>query len=203
MKQKHTILFFIVVIVVPFSVFGVVKWYQNRFTTLPVLGGANHTISDFHFRNQYNSESTIKDWNNKIVVANFFFTHCTSVCPKMMYQLKRVQAYADKNILIVSFTVDPERDSVQRLKEYADQFGICRNWHLLTGDKKDLYRFARNDLMVVATDGDGDTEDFIHSENVVLIDPQKRIRGYYKGTDENEMNELVGDIEKLRKELIK
>lgn len=203
MQQKHTLLFLIVVIIIPFSVYGVVKWYQNRFTALPVLGPPNHIVSDFYFRTQYNSKSTIQDWKNKIVVANFFFTHCSSICPKMMYQLKRVQAYADKNILLASFTVDPERDSVQRLKEYADQFGITRNWYLLTGNKKDLYRFARNDLMVVATDGDGGADDFIHSENVVLIDPQKRIRGYYKGTDEREMNALVSDIEKLKKEFSK
>jgi protein SCO1/2 len=87
---------------------------------------------------------------------------------------------------------------VGKLKNYADHMGIGSNWHLLTGDKIELYRFARKDLMIVATDGDGGPSDFIHSENLVLIDPTGRIRGYYKGTDEGEVNALIHDIDKLK-----
>jgi protein SCO1/2 len=117
----------------------------------------------------------------------------------MMYQLKRVQAYGGKNILLCSFTVDPERDSSTRLADYAKLMGIRNNWLLLTGEKKELYRFARKDLLVVATDGDGGPADFIHSDNLVLIDAHKKIRGYYQGTDENQVNQLIRDIQKLNK----
>lgn len=199
MKSQKTIyLFVIAVIVVPLTVFGITRWYETNIQRLPVLGPENHFVGKFRFQDQsgkYNDEET---WKGKIVVADFFFTSCPAVCPRVAYQLKRVQAYGDKNILISSFTVDPERDGVGKLKIYADRTGIGSNWHLLTGDKIELYRFARKELMVVATDGDGGPADFIHSESLVLIDPLKRIRGYYKGTDEAEVNRLIHDIDKLK-----
>jgi protein SCO1 len=197
---KGIYLFVITVIVVPLSVFGITQWYEKHIQKLPVLGPENHVISAFHFKDQTGQWVDNQLWNGKIVVADFFFTSCPAVCPKVVYQLKRVQAYADKNILISSFTVDPERDTVGKLKNYAARMGIGSNWHLLTGEKIALYRFARKDLMIVATDGDGGPADFIHSENLVLIDPMGRIRGYYKGTDEREVNGLIYDIEKLKVE---
>jgi protein SCO1 len=201
MKSNWTIWLFVVgVVAIPLSVFAVVKWYEKEFQLLPVLGDKGHTIENFSFKSQDNLTITRKDWNNKIVVANFFFTHCISVCPKMMAQLKRVQAAGGTNLVISSFTVDPERDSVEWLKTYADRFGIQNNWLLMTGDKKALYRFARKDLLVVATDGDGGPNDFIHSENLVLIDPRNRIRGFYKGTSEADVDRLMNDIKKLQAE---
>jgi protein SCO1 len=189
--------FFIVVILAPVVVFGLVKWYEQMFNPLPVLGPEDHIVHDFSLQNQEGKNVNIDAWKGKIVVANFFFTHCPSICPKMIYQLKRVQAYAKKKVVIASFSVDPERDSVERLRHYADQAGIKENWMLLTGDKKQLYRFARKELFIVATDGDGGPEDFIHSENLVLIDKDKKIRGYYKGTDAKEVDRLIRDISKL------
>jgi protein SCO1/2 len=118
--------------------------------------------------------------------------------PKNNVSVKRVRTYADKNVLITSFTVDPDRDSVGKLRTYAEHEGIEANWHLLTGEKIDLYKFARKDLFVVATDGDGGPSDFIHSDKLVLIDPLLRIRGYYKGIDETDVNRLIHDIDKLR-----
>lgn len=201
MKQKVTIwLFVAVVVLLPIAVFAVVKWYENHFSPLPVLGPENHRVSNFLFEDQKGKTVSLTDWENKIVVANVFFTHCPSICPKMTYQLKRVQAYADKDILISSFSVDPGRDSIAKLRTYAEQFGIKDRWHLLTGEKIALYRFVRKDLMIVATDGDGGPNDFIHSDNLVLIDPLKRIRGFYKGTDEKEVNRLIKDIKKLKAE---
>jgi protein SCO1 len=190
-------MFFVAVIVAPIAVFGVVKWYERAFDPLPVMGPENHRVGSFSLVDQDGKTVTEDAWKNKIVVANFFFTHCPAVCPKMMYQLKRVQAYADKKLVIASFSVDPERDSVPRLKYYAQQSAIKGNWSLLTGNKQQLYRFARKDLQIVATDGDGGPEDFIHSDNLVLIDKQKRIRGYYKGTDVSEVDRLIHDIAKL------
>ena len=108
----------------------------------------------------------------------------------------------DNSILLNSFSVDPERDSATQLKTYADRFGIVTaKWDLLTGDKREIYKLARNSFMIVATDGDGGPNDFIHSERLVLIDAQKRIRGYYDGTSDKEVKQLVNDIKKLKHEL--
>lgn len=199
MKSRKTIYLFVIgVIVLPVTVFGITQWYEKHLQRLPVLGGENHVIGHFRFTDQNGQITDEKMWKGKIVVADYFFTSCPAVCPKVAYQLKRVQAYGEKNILICSFTVDPERDSVGKLKTYADRMGMGANWHLLTGEKISLYRFARQDLMIVATDGDGGPADFIHSENLVLIDPLGRIRGYYRGTDEGEVNGLIYDIDKLK-----
>jgi protein SCO1 len=182
---------------VPVTVFGITQWYESRFQRLPVLGPEKHQVGNFNFLNQSGKMVNQDYWQGKIVVAGYFFTSCPSICPKVIYQLKRIQAYGPKNVLISSFTVDPERDSVGRLKEYAEMHGIKAGWFLLTGDKISLYRFARTDLMIDATDGDGGPGDFIHSDKLVLIDPLKRIRGYYTGTDETDINRLIRDIDKL------
>lgn len=202
MLKKYNIwLFVVIVTLLPIGVYGIVKMLENKYQPLPVLGEQGHKISSFSLTNQAGVSKTDKDWEGKIVVADFFFTHCPSICPKMTYNLKRVQAYAGvENLVINSFTVDPERDSIGQLKLYADKFSIKGNWDLLTGDKKDLYKLARKSFLIVATDGDGGPEDFIHSENLVLIDQQKRIRGFYDGTNETAVNQLVSDIKKLAKE---
>ena len=198
MKKITTLwLFVAAVVIVPLSVFAVVKWYEQYVEDLPVLGPENHRIGRFQFVDQHGNTINEDTWKNKVVVTNFFFTHCISVCPKMMYQLKRVQAYGDKNLVINSFSVDPERDSTGQLKIYSARLGAGNNWSLLTGDKKELYRFARKELLISATDGDGGPDDFIHSDNLVLIDKQKRIRGFYRGTDKDDVDRLIQDIKKL------
>jgi protein SCO1/2 len=120
----------------------------------------------------------------------------------MVRNLKKVQQlYAgDPLLLINSFTVDPERDSVGQLKSYAGKMDIHDNWQLITGEKKEIYKLARKSLLVVATDGDGGPNDFIHSELLVLVDQAKRIRGFYNGTDDAEVNNLLRDIKRLEKE---
>jgi protein SCO1/2 len=203
MKQsKNTVWAFVaVVICTPFVVFGIVSWCENKFQRLPVYGEAGHTIADFQLQDQNGVTTNLNTCKDKIVVANYFFTHCPVVCPKMTYNLKRVQAYAGvKDLLIQSFSVDPERDTIQQLQEYATQLGIKDNWQLLTGDKKVLYALARRSFLLVATDGDGGPDDFIHSDKLVLVDKQKRIRGFYAGTDEAATNQLIKDIQKLAKE---
>lgn len=202
MRSKYNMWAFVaVVLLVPISVFGIVKWYENKFQQLPVLGPKEHTISNFKLVNQHGRNTTLEAWKGKIVVAHYFFTHCPSICPKMIYNLKRVQAYSGiPNLQINSFSVDPERDSVSRLQTYASQFDIKGNWNLLTGNKKQLYALARKSFLVVATDGDGGPDDFIHSDKLVLIDTQNRIRGLYDGTDEASVNQLISDIKKLAKE---
>ncbi|HUQ96849.1 MAG TPA: SCO family protein [Chitinophagaceae bacterium] len=202
MQRPSTLWWFVaIVLIVPFSIWGGVRFYQSRFQTLPILGESGHVIDDFHLQNQMGHTISRRDWDDKIVVAHYFFTHCPSICPKMMYQLKRVQAYAAiPNVTIASFTVDPEHDSVGRLKAYAAKYELENDWNLLTGDKKILYRLARKSFMVTATDGDGGPDDFIHSEKLVLIDTQKRIRGFYNGTDEADVSQLIKDLQKLAEE---
>jgi protein SCO1/2 len=204
MRKINSIwLFVMTVVLLPVTVFGVVAWYQNNYVQLPVFGEKNHKIDDFNMINQDGEKISIKNWENKIVVADFFFTHCASICPKMTINLKKVQqAFTDdEGVFINSFTVDPERDSSNRLRTYATQFGISNvNWNLLTSDKKQIYRLARKSFLVVATDGDGGPDDFIHSEKLVLIDTEKKIRGFYNGTDPSEVNQLIKDIGKLKRE---
>jgi len=204
MGRKFNIwLFVAIVVVLPLSVYAVVNWYERSVQALPVLISKTHTIADYRLVNQLGKESSIKNWEGKIVVANFFFTHCPSVCPKMTNNLKKVQKanVGDKNLLFVSFSVDPERDSSEQLQEFARRFNIDEsNWQLLTGSKKEIYRLARKSFQVIATDGDGGENDFIHSDQLVLIDAQKRIRGYYEGTEEKETDQLIKDIKKLENE---
>lgn len=205
MKKNVTIsLFAAIVFILPISAWVLYSWYENKIQALPVLGKTKaHRISDFWLINQEGKLKSTAGWKNKIVIADFFFTHCPVICPKMTNSLKKVQQIflEDTAIFFNSFTVDPERDSFPELKKYVGKFSIDnRNWDLLTGDKKDIYRLARNSFMIVATDGDGGPGDFIHSEKLVLVDTQKRIRGYYDGTSEKEVNQLVSDIKKLKHE---
>jgi protein SCO1/2 len=205
MQKRSAIgLFVMLVFIVPVTAWALLNLYEKKLQALPVIGKTReHRISDFKLTNQDGMIKSTDDWENKIVVANFFFTHCPVICPKMTNNLKKINKFFenDPTVLINSFSVDPERDSTAQLKKYADHFAINTwNWNLLTGDKKEIYRLARNSFIVVATDGDGGAEDFIHSEKLVLIDKQKRIRGYYDGTSDKEVGQLIIDIKKLKHE---
>ncbi|HET7896781.1 MAG TPA: SCO family protein [Flavisolibacter sp.] len=191
-----------IVLITPITVFAIVHWMELKWSSLPVFKGENYTLVDFQMKNQDGRTISLNDWNDKIVVVDFFFTHCTSICPKLTHSLKQVQAaYAtDRQLLLNSFSVDPLRDSVERLQAYTSQFGIGGNWHLLTGNKMDIYRLARKSFSVVATDGDGGSQDFIHTEKLVLIDTHKRIRGYYSGTSDSDVQQLITDIKKIKNE---
>jgi len=212
MKNKFYLrLFVVLVFLLPIMANFAMNWINKNYTAPPILGPvtnehgkiAYHTIADFSLKNQDDKEISQADWNEKVLVADFFFSHCPSVCPKMTKNLKALQRRLkdDDNFHIYSFSIDPERDSVGRLKQYVQQQEIDNhNWDLLTGSKQDIYRLARNSFMIVATDGDGGPTDFIHSEKFVLIDKHKRIRGYYEGTKESELEKLILDIKKLEHE---
>ncbi|MGZ8557486.1 MAG: SCO family protein [Chitinophagaceae bacterium] len=205
MQKRSTIgLFVIAVFVIPVTAWALLNLYERKIEALPVMGKTKeHRIGDFQLINQDGQVKSNHDWNEKIVVANFFFTHCPVICPKMTNSLKKVNKVFenDQEVLINSFSVDPERDSAAQLKKYAVKFAIYTpHWDLITGDKIEIYKLARNSFMVVATDGDGGPEDFIHSEKLVLIDKQKRIRGYYDGTSASETQQLIADIKKLKHE---
>ncbi|MGK2861075.1 MAG: SCO family protein, partial [Chitinophagaceae bacterium] len=187
MQSRYSMSFFVaLVFILPVIAWSLLNFYERKFELLPVLGKTKeHRVGNFKMINQDGHIKSTNDWNGRIVVANFFFTNCPTVCPKMTNSLKKIsKAYEnDKAVLINSFSVDPERDSAGQLKKYAGDFAINNvNWNLLTGEKKEIYKMARNSFMVVATDGDGGPDDFIHSEKLVLIDKHKRIRGYYDGT---------------------
>jgi protein SCO1/2 len=200
MKKHGYWLFIALVIVAPVTIYAAAKWYQHQFAGLPVLVNREHRVVDFNLVNQHGQSVSAKDCDNKIVVADFFFTHCPVVCPKMTRNLKKVQdVYRnDKNVLIASFSVDPERDSLAQLQQFAQRMKVDGAWHLLTGSKKEIYRLARKSFFLTVTDGDGGPRDFIHSERLVLLDKQGCIRGYYKGTDEAEVSTLIRDIARLQ-----
>ena len=162
-----------------------------------------HKIAPFSLINQNGKIITEKVYLNKIYVADFFFTTCPSICPKMTENMGLIQeAFRDDNqIQLVSFSVTPKIDSVAQLKKYAIEKGVLDSkWNLLTGDKKLIYNLARKSFLVAKNDGHGGPHDMIHTENFVLVDPDKRIRGFYDGTNTLAMETLLLDIKTLQKE---
>ena len=158
-----------------------------------------HKISNFSLTNQNGKTVTHENYNNKIYVADFFFTTCPSICPIMTENMFYIQEKTiDKDIMLVSYSVTPEIDSVLQLKKYAIEKGVNDNkWNLLTGNKKEIYELARKSYLVAKNDGDGSKYDMIHTENFVLVDKEKRIRGFYDGTNKEEMDKLLNDIQIL------
>ena len=162
-----------------------------------------HILPPFEFLGHNGKTITQKTFEDKIFVADFFFTNCPGICPKMSGQLARVQnEYRyDEEIMLLSHTVDPQRDTLQALAAYAELYGALPNkWLFVTGDKKALYHQARKGYYITATEGDGGEEDFVHSEKLVLVDKDKVIRGYYDGTDTLSVNRLMFDIKLLKLE---
>jgi protein SCO1/2 len=163
-----------------------------------------HTISGFALTDQHGLQVENSMLINKIHVANFFFTGCGSICPSMMEKMKKVNKsfYNDSNIVFLSYSVTPWRDSVSRLKEYAKINEInASNWHLLTGDKGEIYQLARKSYFAEEKLGfTKDSTDFLHTEHVLLVDGGGRIRGVYNGTLALDMEQLEADINSLSKE---
>jgi protein SCO1/2 len=162
-----------------------------------------HKIAPFSLINQNGLNITDNDYSNKIYVADFFFTTCPSICPKMTANMGLIQEdiRTDNQVLLLSFSVTPEIDSVAQLKRYAIEKGVIDSkWNLLTGDKTEIYELARKSYLAVKTSGDGGEHDMIHTENFILVDPEQRIRGFYDGTDTTAMDELLSDIRVLQEE---
>ncbi|MGB5227811.1 MAG: SCO family protein [Eudoraea sp.] len=160
-----------------------------------------HTIADFSLTNQ-NGETITQDfYKDKIYVADFFFTTCPNICPIMTKNMVYLQSKIanDKDVLLLSHSVTPDIDSVAQLKKYALEKGVNDNkWNLVTGEKKHIYELARKSYLAVKTDGDGGPFDMIHTENFILIDKDRRIRGTYDGTNKEEMDKLLQDLEVLK-----
>ena len=153
-----------------------------------------HTIGNFSFINQNGKRITQKDYEGKIYVADFFFTTCGSICPKMTSNMEELQKAFLNNpkVLLLSHTVTPETDSVPVLKKYAITKGVNdTKWNLVTGDKKEIYSLARKSYLAVKLGKPEELFDMVHTENFVLVDTHKRVRGFYDGTNKEEIKRLI------------
>ena len=162
-----------------------------------------HTIEDFSLINQNGKTVTQDTYNDKIYIADFFFTTCQTICPIMTDHMVILQNKLkhDPDVMLLSHTVTPKIDSVAQLKKYALNKGVLdTKWNLVTGDKKEIYELARKSYLAVKSYGDGGDYDMIHTENFILVDQKKRIRGYYDGTRKEDIELLLSDIDILKKE---
>lgn len=211
--------FFIVLIV--FSVVTISLFYSalKPQKTLPIYNPADvnpelvdstiqykskyHTIADFSFVNQNGDTITQKNYEGKIYVADFFFTTCGSICPKMTTNLEDVQkaVLSNPKVMLLSHTVFPEVDSIPVLKAYAIKHHVVDSkWNLVTGDKKEIYTMARKSYLAVKLGRPDQLYDMVHTENFVLVDQKRRVRGFYDGTNKEEIKRLLQDIDFLSNE---
>ena len=163
----------------------------------------NHTIANFELINQNGETITHQDYQDKIYVADFFFTRCQTICITMAFHMSELQEEYkdDDDILFLSHSVTPVMDSVSVLKAYAESKGVIDGkWNVTTGSKKHIYELARKSYFAVVDEGNGDENDFIHTEQFVLVDKERRIRGYYDGTEKEDMEKLKKDISVLKEE---
>ena len=214
---KHYRLFWITLLVV--SIVIVLTFYNilKVDRVLPIYQPANvnaelvdstiqyqrkyHKIADFSLVNQNGEAITQEDYEDKIYGADFFFTTCQTICPIMtdhMYEIQE-KLKKDQEVMLLSHSVTPEIDSVAQLKKYSIEKEVDDSkWNLVTGDKKEIYDLARKSYLAVKTMGDGGPFDMIHTENFMLIDKDRQIRGFYDGTDPEEIERLLDDIKILK-----
>ena len=179
--------------------------------TLPILGEREevngetiyHEIPDFTFVNQDSQLVNNATFEDKIYIADFFFTHCPTICPKMTKQMKRVHdQYLDNpDVAFISHSIDVKNDTVARLKWYAESIGVNSSdkWHFVTGDKDEIYEIAE-DYFSIALEDDGVAGGFDHSGRLILIDKARRIRSFADGTNPEEVDRLMKDMDKLLEE---
>jgi protein SCO1/2 len=210
-----------ILVMLVFSVIGVCVFYQllTPKKKLPIYSPVdvnprlvdaslqhvkkNHKIANFSLLNQNGEKVTQDAFQDKIYVADFFFTRCGTICPIMTTNMTEIQKafLNDTEVLLLSHSVTPVMDSVSVLKEYSINKGVVdAKWHLVTGEKKEIYKLARKSYFAVLDEGDGGSQDFIHTEQFILVDKNKRIRGYYDGTDPKEILRVIDDIHLLKKE---
>jgi protein SCO1 len=184
---------------------------EKKEAPLPIYGERDvqngdtiyHTIQPFKFVNQDSQVVTNETFKGKIYVADFFFTSCRTICPIMKTQMHRVydSIQNDPDVLILSHTIDPEYDTVGLLHDFADRLGVkSSKWHFVTGVKDSIYNVAQKSYFSIAVEDKSEPDGFIHSGAFLLIDKKQRIRGKYDGTKEEEVNRLMGDIQKLKAE---
>ena len=162
-----------------------------------------HKIADFSLTNQNGKTITQNTYKDKIYVADFFFITCQTICPIMTDHMVEIQKEIidDPDIMLLSHSVTPEIDNVAQLKRYAEKKGVnAKKWNLVTGDKKEIYKLARKSYLAVKDNGDGGPYDMVHTENFMLIDKKRQIRGFYDGTNSEDIDRLLDDIEILKEE---
>ncbi|KGO90313.1 SCO family protein [Flavobacterium suncheonense] len=162
-----------------------------------IANKAQHHIADFAFTNQNGKTITQKDYEGKVYVADFFFTTCQTICPMMTDNMSWLQAQIKDNpdVMLLSHSVTPDIDSVSVLKKYALEKGVIDSkWNLVTGNKKDIYYLARKSYLAVKTGNPSEMYDMVHTENFVLVDRKRRVRGFYDGTKKEAMEKLLEDI---------
>ncbi len=215
-KSKTTIIFLLI-----FSAIGLPAFYYlvKVEEKLPIYSPAdvnpklvdasvrsktkNHRVTDFSLVNQNGKTITHKNYENKIYVADFFFTRCQTICIAMTHNMSILQEHFkdDNDILFLSHSVTPTIDSISVLRAYADQKNVIdKKWNITTGDKKHIYDLARKSYFAAIDEGTGDENDFIHTENFVLVDKKRRIRGIYDGTKKENMKKIIHDIKVLKEE---
>lgn len=183
----------------------------NKEEKLPIFGqrevvGADtvyHAIAPFSFIDQDSMEITNDTFRDKIYVADFFFTTCRTICPIMKTQMLRVYEATREmpDVLILSHTIDPEYDTVALLHDFAERLGVeSKRWHFVTGVKDSIYKIAQTSYFATAMEDKTEPDGFIHSGAFLLIDKKQRIRGKYDGTKEEDVNRLIVDIKRLRRE---
>lgn len=184
----------------------------NKDKSLPVYGERRvengdtvyHTIPPFQFVDQDSNLVTNETFSGKVYVADFFFTSCRTICPKMKTQMLRVyEEMADQpDVLILSHTIDPEYDTVALLHDFAERLGVSSDrWHFVTGNQDSIFSIARRGYFSAVMADDTEPDGYIHSGAFLLVDRKGRIRGTYDGTKEEEVNRLIGDIRRLLKEV--
>jgi protein SCO1 len=222
--NKNAVLAVLGAIMIPVICYLAVKYASERAVVMPrkyyvddvvesVVDGKKysdtiwHRTENFRLQNQLGDTVELYDIRNKIIIADFFFTRCAGPCPKMTANMQKLQASFSKQresrkiidssiVHFLSFTVDPAHDSATVLKSYADRFRVNHdNWWFLTGDKKEIYDFALNELKLGLEDRGGNVDSsFIHSQKFVLIDKNYLVRGYYDGTDSLALSRLAHDV---------
>jgi len=192
-------------VVMPLS-YGIEKIDSQVVNGKTVKDTTYHQLSDLVLTNQLGEKVSLnKDLEGKILVIDLFFTTCTSTCPQMTSNMRvmeagfkrdaKKEASLDTVVQFISLTVDPARDTFQALRAYADKYDVNHDhWWFLTGDKKTIYSFARNELGVTTGPGDGGADDFIHTSKFILIDKDRIIRGYYDGTNDTDVRKCADDI---------
>jgi protein SCO1/2 len=212
---KKAILALALAIIMPLAGYFVVKYYSKEAVHMPgryfapdsvVVSEKNgktvtdtiwHKVKNIEFTNQLGKKVSLNDLKRKVLVIDFFFTRCPSICPGLARNMKRLQDSFVKNDSIVQFisiSVDPAHDSVPQLRKFADRFNANHDtWWFVTGDKKEIYDFAFNELKASVTDSEVDTA-FLHTENFFLLDSNRIVRGWYNGFDTGKQAQLVRDI---------
>ncbi|PKD21945.1 photosynthetic protein synthase II [Salegentibacter salinarum] len=213
--KKFAIVLFILSVIIIYSIYTLLTPEERLPVFQPDMVNAElvdstvqhirkyHTVKDFKLINQNGDTITEDFYEDKIYVADFFFTTCLTICPVMTDHMLEIQEKIkdDPEVLLLSHTVFPKTDSVPVLKKYALEKGVIdEKWNLVTGDKKHIYELARKSYLASKSNGDGGPYDMIHTENFVLVDKEKRIRGFYDGTDAEAIEDLLHDIKVLKAE---